>query len=112
MPGPDTEGKDGAHQDNQTGDDVLICRCEEVSRREILQAISEGARTVNEVKRRTRAGMGLCQGKTCRRLVSRILAEETGQSLGEIEPSTFRPPARPLELGILASLEEEADDAS
>jgi len=103
------EAKGRAHEDSASDDDLLICRCEEVSRREILQAISEGARTVNGVKRRTRAGMGLCQGKTCRRLVSRIVAEETGQAIAEVEPSTFRPPVRPVELGILASLEEEAD---
>jgi len=104
---------DTADCDNADGfGDLLICRCEEVTRREILQAISEGARTVNEVKRRTRAGMGLCQGETCRRLVSKILAEETGQAVEEIQPSTFRPPVRPVALGILASLEEEADDVS
>jgi NAD(P)H-nitrite reductase large subunit len=91
-------------------DELLICRCEEVTKAEILQAIREGARTVNGVKRRTRAGMGLCQGKTCRRLVSQILAQELGQPIGEVEPSTYRPPVRPIELRVLASLEE--DDVS
>ena len=90
-------------------DGLLICRCEEVSEAEILEAIREGARTVNEVKRRTRAGMGLCQGKTCRRLVSQILARELGQPIGEVEPSTYRPPVRPVELRVLASVED--DDA-
>lgn len=56
--------------------DELICRCEEVSREEIEKAIEDGAVTANEVKRFTRAGMGLCQGRTCRRLVERILSEK------------------------------------
>ena len=94
-------------------DEVIICRCEEVSRKEILEAIAEGARTVNEVKMRTRAGMGLCQGKTCRRLVSQILAEQTGQPMGEIAPATFRPPVRPVPIGVLASKDDEGPiDAS
>jgi len=91
-------------------EDLLICRCEEVSQEEILEAISEGARTVNEVKRRTRAGMGLCQGKTCCRLVTQILARQMGRPVGEIVPSTFRPPVRPIALGILASAEGEEED--
>ncbi len=48
-------------------DDIIICRCQEVTRQEILQAIADGAVTVDGVKKRTRAGMGLCQGKTCER---------------------------------------------
>lgn len=73
---------------------------------EILDAIREGARTIDEIKRRTRAGMGLCQGKTCRRLIAQILARETGRSMEDILPSTFRPPVRPIPLGVLASDEE------
>ncbi|MCD6508205.1 (2Fe-2S)-binding protein [Candidatus Poribacteria bacterium] len=89
-----------------TGRDLLICRCEEVSLSEILEAIKEGARTIDEIKRRTRAGMGLCQGKTCRRLIAQILARETGQPIKDILPSTFRPPVRPIQLGVLVSTEE------
>ncbi len=91
-----------------TEGDLLICRCEEVSLSEILEAIREGARTIDEIKRRTRAGMGLCQGKTCRRLIAQILAKETGRPIGDILPSTFRPPIRPIPLGMLASTEEES----
>jgi bacterioferritin-associated ferredoxin len=84
--------------------DLMICRCEEVSRGEILQAINEGARTVEEIKRRTRAGMGLCQSKTCLRSVQKILAEVTHQPIGGILPFTGRPPVRPIPLYVLASL--------
>ena len=86
--------------------DMMICRCEEVTLSQILQAISEGAHTVNEVKRRTRAGMGLCQGKTCSRLVRRILAEHTDQNFHRIKPMTARAPVRPIALHVLASTEE------
>lgn len=79
--------------------DVLICRCQEVTRQEIVAAIREGAVTVDGVKRRTRAGMGLCQGKSCGRLIARIIAEETGKPLSEILPQYARMPVRPIEMG-------------
>jgi len=82
--------------------DLIICRCEEVTEREILEAIKNGARSVNDIKRRTRAGMGLCQGRTCRRLASQILAKTQKIDLKEIPPSTFRPPVRPIKLRSLA----------
>jgi NAD(P)H-nitrite reductase large subunit len=86
--------------------DLIICRCEEVTRGDILTAINEGARTVEEVKRRTRAGMGLCQSKTCYRSVRAILSEVTGQPQSEILPFTTRPPLRPMTIRQLASLDE------
>ena len=45
--------------------------------------------------------MGLCQGKTCQKLVARILAEETGQSIAEIMPITQRAPCRPIKASTL-----------
>ncbi|MCL4499410.1 MAG: (2Fe-2S)-binding protein [Chloroflexi bacterium] len=85
---------------------MLICRCEEITEEEVLRAIQDGARSVNEVKRRTRAGMGLCQGKTCSHLVMQILARETGLPPAELPPGTARPPVRPLKLSALAEEEE------
>ena len=82
--------------------DLIICRCEEVTQGEILDAISQGLTTVNEIKRLTRAGMGLCQGKTCGRLVAELLAKETKQPLEAVRPSTARPPTRVIPLGVLA----------
>jgi NAD(P)H-nitrite reductase large subunit len=87
--------------------DLIICRCEEVSRGEIIQAINEGARTVEDVKRRTRAGMGLCQSKTCLRNLQRIIAEITGQDIKDVLPFTGRSPVRPVPLEVLATLVEE-----
>lgn len=85
--------------------DEIICRCEEVTRGEIEEAIREGTITMNELKRHTRCCMGNCQGRTCKRLVAQILAEKTGQALSEILPSTYRQPVRVVSLGAI-----EADD--
>ena len=58
----------------------IICRCEQVTESEILQAIRRpvGAKTLDAVKRRVRAGMGRCQGGFCSPLVIEILARELG----------------------------------
>lgn len=80
--------------------DVLICRCMEVSKQEILDVIHDGADTVDGVKRRTHACMGLCQGKTCGRLVQQMVASETGRSPAEITPQKSRMPVRPVKLSV------------
>ena len=64
----------------------IICRCEEVSEGEILDAIHGilGARTLDGVKRRTRAGMGRCQAGFCSPRVMDLLSRELGLDLTEI----------------------------
>lgn len=77
-------------------DEMIICRCEEVTLGDIKKAIADGAHDMDSIKRFTRAGMGLCQCKTCFNLTARILAKETGKKLSEIVPFTHRPPVRPV----------------
>ena len=82
-------------------DDVLVCRCEEVTAGEIRAAIRAGATDVTQVKLRTRAGMGLCQGRTCELLVQQILSQELGISQDQAGYSTPRTPQRPITFGTL-----------
>jgi len=88
-------------------DGLIICRCQEVTRAEILAAIDDGAVTVDGVKRRTRAGMGLCQGKSCERVIQSLIAERTGISRALILPQKKRMPARPLKIGVLGGTGED-----
>ena len=90
-----------------TDNELIICRCREVTKRDILDAISDGAVTVDGVKRRSTACMGLCQGKTCERLVSRIIAEETGKSMADILPHRSRMPSRPVPMSVMGGTEDE-----
>jgi len=64
----------------------IICRCETITEAEILQAIHRplGARSIDAVKRRVRAGMGRCQGGFCGPKVIEILARELGCSPEDI----------------------------
>jgi NAD(P)H-nitrite reductase large subunit len=80
----------------------IICRCEDVTEEEVLAAIAQGATTADEVKRLTRAGMGHCQGRTCRRLVNGLLARKLGQKQPEQRTVTQRSPLQPVSLKTLA----------
>ena len=64
----------------------IVCRCETVTEGEIRDAIRgpAGARDVDGVKRRTRAGMGRCQGGFCGSKVVEILADELNCDISEI----------------------------
>lgn len=68
----------------------IICRCESVSEGEIVDAIHSpcGARTVDAVKRRVRAGLGRCQGGFCMPRVTAILARELDLQLTDIVKET------------------------
>lgn len=79
---PYEERKELIKQDPRYGH--IVCRCEEVSEGEIIEAIHRGARTVAGVKYRTRAGMGRCQRGFCGPRVLEILARELDLPMTEI----------------------------
>jgi 2Fe-2S iron-sulfur cluster protein len=87
----------------QTAQNLIICRCESVRLEEILASIRcSDVQSINQIKKLTRAGMGLCQGRTCARSIDAILAAEKSWSSGK-EPFRSRPPVRGLSIGALAS---------
>ncbi len=69
-------------KDNQYGE--IVCRCEKVTEAEIVEEIRKGANTLDEIKFRTRAGMGRCQGGYCTLKVMKILARELDVAFEEI----------------------------
>ncbi|MGL4975658.1 MAG: (2Fe-2S)-binding protein, partial [Bosea sp. (in: a-proteobacteria)] len=85
-------------------DDVVVCRCEEVTARTIRDAVKAGCLGSNQVKSFTRCGMGPCQGRQCAVTLRQIVADARGKPVAEVEPLTIRPPLKPLTLGELASL--------
>lgn len=69
----------------------IICRCEEISKGEIIDALRSPlpVYTVDAIKRRVRPGMGRCQGGFCMPLVMQIIANEAGIPLEEVKKSTL-----------------------
>ncbi len=83
-------------------EETIICRCEDLTLKDIRETISQGYNTLEEIKRATRCGMGPCQGRTCLPLVAAELARATGRRIEEILPCTVRPPLMPLKLETIA----------
>lgn len=109
-----------------------VCQCEEVTARDILEVrpprylqwdrprrnsmdltalLGEGAPSPDQVKRLTRAGMGLCQGRRCREQVAALLALGAGTALSEVPLATFRAPVRPMPLSLAGSVPESEEMA-
>lgn len=73
---------------------VILCRCEEVSRGEILDALHNplGVKTIDGVKKRVRPGMGRCQGGFCMPLVAQLIAQDQHIPLTEVCKHNSRSP--------------------
>ncbi len=106
-----------------------VCQCEEVTARDILEVrppaylgwretlrndadlsalLGNGPPSPDQVKRLTRAGMGLCQGRRCREQVAALLALGAGTPLAEVPVGSYRAPVRPLPLALAGSIPEPA----
>ncbi len=88
-------------------DRVIICRCNEVTQKDIEDLIDQGITDIEEIKRLLRVGMGPCQGRTCLPLVMGIIARKTGRRIEDINVPATRVPTRPVPAGVLAG---EIDD--
>ena len=93
----------------QPDDDMIVCRCEEVTKGEIRRDVHDGLWTIAEIRRYLRCGMGLCQGQTCAKLVKGIVARELHVSPALLEPATSRSPMRPVEMHVFADETEDTD---
>ena len=80
-------------------DDVIVCRCEEVTAGQIRRAVRLGAQGPNQVKAFIRCGMGPCQGRICGPVASAVIARARGVPIEEV--GTFRPraPYKPITPG-------------
>jgi thioredoxin reductase len=109
-----------------SGDDTIICQCEEVTREDLIGVqppnylsrpapmcarsletlLQDGPANPDQIKRLTRAGMGVCQGRRCRDQVAMLLAMESATPFGTIPLATHRAPVRPLPMKIMADWQE------
>ena len=88
-------------------DEIIICRCEDVTLKDIKDAIRNGYRDIESLRRYLKIGTGPCQGKTCIPLTEKILAKEIGKKVDEVGRPVSRPPESPIPFGIFKEKENE-----
>jgi len=81
-------------------DDLMVCRCEEVSVGDIRQVVREGHWEINRVKAHCRVGMGRCQGRMCAAAAAEIIAHESGRAVQEIGRLRAQAPVKPVPFGL------------
>ncbi|MBO68018.1 MAG: hypothetical protein CL398_06865 [Acidiferrobacteraceae bacterium] len=82
--------------------ETIICRCESVKLVDISDAIRAGCVSIGEVKQRTRAGMGRCQGRYCAPILAEFMSKETQTTLAEDGFFAPRAPVSPIEISKIA----------
>lgn len=87
--------------------DVIICRCEEVTLKQLEEIAEQFNSSARELKLRTRAGMGICGGRTCRPAVDQILLTLTNAPPTDSLPLKVQPPVRPTTLSHLGGVDDE-----
>lgn len=82
--------------------DTMVCRCEDVRLRDLDAALALGDSTIAMLKRRTRLGMGPCQGRYCAPVAASIIERHTGSPPDEFSLFAPRVPIKPVRIGDIA----------
>jgi sarcosine oxidase subunit alpha len=105
--GPDPAPRRTLASAPRAGAKKFVCLCEDVTEKDLRQAVAEGFDHIETMKRYTTVTMGPCQGKMCHRLSIDLCAQLTGRTVAETGTTTARPPLQPVPLGALAARREE-----
>lgn len=90
-------------------ENVIICRCEDITLKDLHDLFNQGYTDFEEIKRLTRLGMGPCQANTCGFLVQREIAKFLGVSIDKVKTPKVRPPLMGVKLN---AIKEGAEDES
>lgn len=93
-----THNKKGGNE--LANNEAVVCRCEEVTYKELEETMKEFNCDARELKLRTRAGMGYCGGRTCRSMIESFTESKQTQSDEQI-PLKYQAPIRPIPFGKL-----------
>ncbi len=85
-------------------DETIVCRCEDVTMKEIKSSIDKGFITPSALKTSSRAGMGNCQGRTCGPVIYDLLNILNKLKNRENEPFTNRPPLKLVKIDSLVNI--------
>ncbi|MCA1818922.1 MAG: (2Fe-2S)-binding protein [Halobacteriales archaeon] len=87
----------------------FLCRCEDITVDECVEAIAGGYPCFEDLKRFLGVGTGPCQGKSCVQAAMHLVSAHRGIPVDDVDVMTFRPPVRPIPFATLAA--PDAEDA-
>lgn len=90
--------------------DTIICRCEEIALRDILEGLETNPGHVGTLKRATRVGMGRCQGRYCGPVATRLVAQATGTPMDDYSNFAPRVPIKPISIASILAAQEALDE--
>ncbi len=91
-------------------DDVMLCRCEEITAGTVRQAALElGAHELNRLKALTRVGMGRCQGRMCAAGATEVLAHALHQRPDAVGRIRSQPPVKPIPIAVIRADAREVE---
>ena len=73
---------------------IILCRCENVTLADIQELLNEGMDSMQEIKK-------MCQGRTCKELVAREIANHLKKKVDEVDIPVSRIPIKPITLGMI-----------
>ena len=85
---------------SQAPDDLMLCRCEEISVGEVRQVVAQGHTDINRIKAHCRVGMGRCQGRMCGSAAVEIIAQAAACSPQQVGRLRAQAPIKPLPFGV------------
>lgn len=88
----------------QPAGDTIVCRCEEITARQVVDTVALGCPGPNQMKSFLRCGMGPCQGRLCGLTVTELIAEARGVPPQAVGHYRLRPPVKPITVAELAAL--------
>ena len=84
-------------------DDTVICRCEEVTLKQLKTALADDTIQIKDFKRMTRLGMGSCEGRMCGPSTIEMMRHRLNASAEDVGCLKPRPSIKPVTLGVLAA---------
>lgn len=88
-------------------DDTVLCRCENVTVKQVREVIADGCLDPNEIKIVTRCGMGPCQGRMCGPALAELVALTISEKTENVGVFSIRPPLKGIPLKELAAMDLE-----
>ncbi len=90
---------------------VIICRCSDVTMKDLYDLFDQGYTTFEELKRIKRVGMGPCQANTCGKMVQWELAKYLKKPLDDVKFQNYRPFTLGVKLKAIVEASEDEDES-